>query len=232
MALIMLGLYLFSYLALLNEQNQPPVRRRFVDPSAFMDMPFMILCLASIFSATAFYIPLLYLPLLTRARIPTIDENLEFDLLAILNGASAVGRLLAGVTAAKFGSTETIAATLVLGSILLFSWIAVSTVAGTIVWAIFWGMISGILVTLPGAFIPLFCPSLAVIGTRSGMYWLAVGLGLLIGCPIGGAIYDFKTVRMDWWRLQIFAGVFMLAAAGLTIYPIMTLRRKARAQSF
>jgi MFS family permease len=228
-AFVVLSLYTLSYLALLNHQKPPPMVRRVFDTAALTDAPFMVLCVASLCSATAYYIPFLYLPLLTQVRIPSVDSDLAFDLLAILNGASGVGRLLAGIAAAIFGPTETIAVSLVFGSIILFSWIAVESVAGTIVWAVFWGMVSGVLVALPGAFVPLFCPSLALIGTRSGMYWLWVGLGLLIGSPIGGAIYDVKTAGSDWWKLQVFAGIFMMMAAAFTVYPIIHLHRNARA---
>jgi MFS family permease len=228
-AFVVLGLYLVSYLALSNHHTTPPTVRRFLDGSALTDAPFMVMSVASFFSATAYYIPFLYMPLLTKVRIPSIDPDLVFDLLAVLNGGSAVGRLLAGVAAAIFGPTETISLALFLGSMLLFCWIVVDTVAGVIAWSIFWGMISGVLVALPGAFIPLFCPALDVIGTRSGMYWFWVGLGLLVGSPIAGAIYDVKMATSDWWRLQVFAGVFMMAAGVLTIYPVLHLHRKRQA---
>ena len=226
-AFVMFTLYCFSYLVLIDVSRKGPMVRRFFDSSALTDWPFMVLSVASLFSATAYYIPLPYLPVLTAVRIPGINPDLTFDLLAILNGSSVVGRILAGIVAAKFGPTETISVALVLGSMLLFCWIAVGSVAGTIIWSIFWGMISGVLVALPGAFIPLFSPSLAVIGTRSGMYWVWVGLGMLIGSPIGGAIYDPRSRATNWWKLQVFAGVFMMGAALLTVYPILHLRRKA-----
>lgn len=224
---VVFGLYLISYLVLVRPQAKKAGRRSF-DRTAFVDGPFMTLCVASLFSAIAFYIPLLYLPLFTEIRIPSIDPNLTLDLLPILNGASVVSRLLAGFAAAIFGPTETITVSLIFGSILLFSWIAVDTIAGTVVWSVFWGMISGILVSLPGAFIPLFCPSLSVLGTRSGMYWIWVGLGILIGSPIAGAIFDFTSTATNYWRLQVFAGIFMLGAAALNVYPVIHLRRKRK----
>ncbi|KAI0892934.1 putative MFS monocarboxylate transporter [Annulohypoxylon nitens] len=224
---IMLALYLISYIILVGHQQKPATVRRLFDASAFIDLPYMMLCVSSLLSATAYLIPLLYLPLLTEVRIPSINSDLAFNLLDIMNGASAVGRIIAGITGARFGSTETFSVSIVLGSIILLCWISVNTAAGTIVWSIFWGMISGFLVALPGAFIPLFCPT-TVIGTRSGMYWIWVGLGLLIGSPIAGAIYDFRSGERDWWRLQVFAGVIMMGSAILMIYPIVHLHRKAK----
>lgn len=232
------GLYLVSYVVLMSRQKVSALSlRRFFDPSALTDLPFMLLCVASVCSATAYYIPSLYLPLVTVERIPSASPDFGFDLLAILNGSSVVGRLLAGFAAAIWGPTETISVCLVFGSILLFCWSVVDTVAGTIAWSVFWGMISGVLVALPGAFIPLFCPSLAVVGTRSGMYWVFVGVGMLIGSPAGGAIYDRKDTSQnsgdhgDWWQLPVFAGVFMMTAAALTVYPIVHLRRVSKMAS-
>ncbi|KAI0102569.1 putative MFS monocarboxylate transporter [Nemania sp. FL0031] len=225
---VVFGLYLISYLVLVSPQEKKSSVRRSIDRTALVDWPYMTLCVASLLSAIAFYIPLLYLPLFTEKRIPGIDYNLTLDLLPILNGASVVGRLLAGFAAVILGPTETITISLVFGSIILFSWISVDTIAGTVVWSVFWGMISGILVTLPGAFIPLFCPTLTVLGTRSGMYWIWVGLGILIGSPIAGAIYDPTSTSTDYWRLPVFAGVFMLGAAILNLYPVTHIRRRKR----
>ncbi|KAI1170287.1 putative MFS monocarboxylate transporter [Nemania sp. FL0916] len=224
---IVFGLYLISYLSLTYQSKTPAAARRFIDVSAFTDLPFISLAVASVFSATAYYVPFIYLPLLTAIRIPSISQDFTLDLLAILNGASAVGRILAGICAAIIGPTETVCICLVLGSIILFSWIAVDTVAGIVVWVIFWGAVSGVIVALPGAIVPLLCPSLAVIGTRSGMYWVSVGLGLLIGSPIAGAIYDFRTQGPDWWHLQVFAGFFMLGAAAFILHPAIHIRRRS-----
>lgn len=230
-AFVVLALYLVSYTVLVRPQQKAPLVRSFFDATAFKDLPYMMLSVASLFSATAYYIPFLYLPLLTQVRVPSISSDFSLDLLAILNAASAVGRLLAGIVAAIIGPTETISISLVLGSMLLFCWIAVGSIGGTIVWSVFWGMVSGVLVALPGAFLPLFCPSLATLGTRSGMYWTWVGMGMLIGTPIAGAIYDIKSERMDYWRLQVFAGVFMMGAAALTVYPAMCARRRGKVKT-
>jgi MFS family permease len=228
-AFVMFGLYMVSYLPLIYHRKPPQTIRRFFDKSVLGDTPFLILCIASVFSATAYYIHFIYLPLLTKVRVPVIEQDLGFNLLAILNGSSAVGRLLAGIAAAKFGPTETIFVSLVLGSIVLFCWILVDSIQGTIAWSVLWGMVSGVLVALPGAFIPLFCPFPAFIGTRSGMYWVFVGAGLLIGSPIGGAIYDVRMESSGSWRMQVFAGTFMMGAAMFTLYPLIHLRLKAGA---
>ncbi|KAI0118605.1 putative MFS monocarboxylate transporter [Nemania sp. FL0031] len=224
---IAFALYLLSYLALADNKKRPSVTHGFMDLSAFRDLPFVALSVSALLSSAAYYIPFLYLPLLTEIRIPSTNYNFSFDLLAILNGASAIGRVLAGLAAAVFGPTETVCVSLALGSILLFSWIAVATTAGIVVWVIFWGMVSGVIVALPGAIVPLLCSSPTELGTRSGMYWLTGGIGLLIGAPIGGAIYDFKSQKPNWWHLQVFAGVFMLGAWLFILFPVAHLRQRS-----
>ena len=230
-AFVVLTLYFLSYAVLINHPKKPPTARRFFDTSTLTDSPFLTLCFASILSASAYYIPFLYLPLLTKVSIPNINPNLGIDLLSIMNGTSAIGRLVAGIAAAKYGPTETVTVCAYIGSVLLFSWMAVDTVPGVIAWSVFWGMISGVLVTMPGAYLPLFVPSPTVLGTRSGMYWSFVGVGLLIGSPIGGAMYDVKKGRGDSWRLQVFAGVSMVVAATAFLYPITHLKKRAKAVS-
>ncbi|KAI0160026.1 putative MFS monocarboxylate transporter [Hypoxylon sp. FL1284] len=227
---VALGLDLFSCIVLAGPQSKPAgARRRFFDPSILTDLPFILLCVGSICSATAYYIPFIYLPLITEERIQSVGADFGFDLVAIVNGSSALGRLLGGLAAAQFGPTETTCVCLFLGSIMLFCWIVVDTVAGTIVWSVFWGIITGVLVALPGAMLPLFCPSLSVVGSRSGIYWAFVGLGILIGSPIGGAVHDSQSARSGRWQVQVFAGILMMAAAVVVVYPIIRLRRNVQA---
>jgi predicted MFS family arabinose efflux permease len=228
-AFVVMGLYLISWVSLLNEIPKPPAVRRILDTSALTDWPYMAICFASIFSSAAYYIPMLYIPTLTMVRIPSFTPEKGFDLLAIINGASAVGRILIGLIAAKFGPTETITVSAGLASVILFCWIPVDTAAGIYAWSVFWGLFSGAIVALPGAFIPLFCPDINLIGTRNGMYWVWTAVGMLIGSPIGAAIYDPKSAQKGWWKLQVFSAVFMMAAAIISVYPSMHLRRKARA---
>lgn len=227
-ALVVLVLYMVSFLVLTYPQPRPAQVRRMYDISALTDWPFMAISFATLLGAVSYYVPQLYAILLTEIRIPSISSDLAFDLISIINGSSIVGRIVSGLIAAVIGPTETLVASMALSSIVLFCWIVVDTVAGTVVWAVFWGMTSGAMVSLPGAIVPLFCHSLAEVGTRTGMYWCLLGVGLLIGGPIGGAIYDLHLRGNDWWHIQVFAGVVMFSASLLTVYPVVYLRRKQR----
>ena len=220
MAFIALLSAILSFVVLPFKPRQNLSIRRLIDPAAFKDAPFICFVLPGFFSAIGYYIPLLYLPSFTETAIQGFDDaDLAFYLIAIVNGSSIVGRILAGLVAGRLGPLPV--ATLSLGCcmILLFSWIRVSDTAGLIVWSVVWGVISGIIVWAPGAIIPLLSPSLDVIGTRLGMHWAAIGLGVLIGSPIAGALLSYSSSQVVWWHLQTFSGLAMAVGAGLTMYP-------------
>ncbi|PHH62301.1 hypothetical protein CDD81_7289 [Ophiocordyceps australis] len=229
-ALLACALYLVSYLALLNPRHGESAslkpRRRLFDSSMVTDPPFLVLLTGATLYSMALYIPMIYLPLFTTVRIPLVKPSFTLDLLAILNGSSIIGRLASGLAAAFIGPLEVSFICLVFAGILLFCWIAVYSVAGIIVWSVFWGMVSGVLFTLPGAFIPLFCPSIAVVGSRLGTYWLSAGIGMLLGSPIAGAIYGHDPDVKNTWRLQIFSGLLIAVAIIFVLYSLTCLRRK------
>ncbi|CRG83865.1 Multidrug resistance protein MdtL [Talaromyces islandicus] len=205
-AFVMFGAYIFSYPILLYKPAPSPSVRRWVDVTAFTDLSFILANVGAMLSAIAYYLPMIYLPLFAETGIRNFGNgngDLAFYLISIVNGASVVGRLAAGLVATKIGPIETFNST-----------------AGAIAWSIIWGLVSSVIVALPGAIIPLLSPSLKVIGTRSGMYWASVGLGVLIGGPVAGALIDINAAQVHWWKLQIFAGTFMAVATICYIYPI------------
>ena len=228
MAFIALAAFLLSFSILPFKPRKSPAIRRFIDVTAFKDIPFLLFTLSGFFSAIGYYIPLIYLPSYAETAIPNFNNaNLAFYFLAIVNGSSIFGRIIAGAVAARLGSVQVCTLALTCCVLLLFSWIGVHSTTGLIIWAVLWGIISGIVVWSPGAIIPLLSP-LSVLGTRTGMYWASVGLGILIGSPIAGAITVNQLSGVIWWHLQIFAGLSMAIATVLTIHPWIYVTRRRR----
>lgn len=228
-AFVVFGTYFFAYPVLWYTPSPSPRARRWVDTSAFSDSPFLLTTTAAFFGGFAYYLPLLYLPLFAETGVPGFnDPGLAFYLLSIVNGASVIGRLAAGAIATKLGPLETSTSAVLGSSLLLFCWIAVHSTAGIIVWSVFWGLASSVIVAMPGAMIPLLSPSLDVIGTRTGMYWAAVAIGLLIGSPVGGALVNLQLSSINWWHLQLIAALFMMVSGLLTIPPTLHARKKKR----
>nr|POE86597.1 aspyridones efflux protein apdf [Quercus suber] len=91
------------------------------------------------------------------------------------------------------------------------------------------GIIAGLVLSIPGSIVPLFCPTPAVIGTRMGIAWFGAALGILVGSPIGGAlIITTETGQLHWWPLQVFSGLAMLIGGILCIPPWIHIHRRQR----
>ena len=203
-----------------------PFIRQLIDKDAFRELQFMLLIASGFFSTMGYYISLVYLPTFTATHISgQLPSGLSFYTLALANGASTFSRIGAGIIAAKFGPLHTYVVALGICAVLAFSWIAVHTVAGVIIWTIFWGMASGLIVSLPGSIVPLFTPNPTLIGTRMGMAMFPCGLGMLVGSPIGGAIIRQGGQDLRWWPLQVMVGLGMVIALLLCIYPLLYLIR-------
>ena len=71
---------------------------------------------------------------------------------------------------------------------------------------------TGSFVSLPPTIVFTLSPSLSVYGTRNGMLFLPISLGLLIGNPIAGAI-----LRSGWRNVEAFCGVAIVVSGGLLI---------------
>ena len=86
---------------------------------------------------------------------------------------------------------------------LCFSWIAVQSISGLFVFSAIYGFFAGAITTVTAPIDAELCPSLDVIGVRTGMLLLPWAIGLLVGEPIAGAILGSSG---NWLGLQIFAG--------------------------
>lgn len=226
-AFIMLTLFLLASPVLyVYKPNRNGLIRIWIDASAFKDKPFISILCGAVFSAMVFYLPMLYLPLYGTTAAHIQYTSLAFYLVSIANGASVFGRLLCGFVATAIGPVETCALAIASSTVLLFCWFAVSSPAGVIVWSIAWGFISSAIVALPGAIVPRVTPTLRLVGTRTGMLWTAVGVGMLIGSPIAGALIETGDGYNHWWRAQLFAGLSMTVSTAFFVYPALYVRRK------
>jgi predicted MFS family arabinose efflux permease len=98
-----------------------------------------------------------------------------------------------------------------LSGILIFCLIPVTGVAGIVIICIFFGFFSGTFVSLPPTIIVHMSPNRGLIGTRMGMCFAFVSLGVLIGTPIAGAILDASDFTSVW----IFGGVLTFVGGSI-----------------
>ncbi|KAF2973126.1 hypothetical protein GQX73_g456 [Xylaria multiplex] len=153
------------------------------------------------------------------------STKFAFDLLAISNAASFFGRTVPYLLGTHVTPIQILIFWEIVGIVLLFSWIAVDSVVGMIIWTVSWGFLSGVLVTAPAASTahPTLSPSLDVIGARLGMSWSTAAVGVLIGAPIAATLAD--VANADFIHAQLFGGIVMTVAAILMTVPLAAAHR-------
>ncbi|KAI5467238.1 major facilitator superfamily domain-containing protein [Mariannaea sp. PMI_226] len=177
--------------------------RSLVDRTAFESPAYSVYTVGIVFSNVAWFVPVFYLQsyALTHGMEGKI---LAFYLVAILNAASIPGRILLAMLSDKFGPVNTFVFITGSTAIVTFSWAAVDTGAGSIVFSVFYGFFSGSLVAVAPVVLTSFTKDLSLLGTRLGMVAFLKGFGSLIGSPIAGAILgDSK----HYLGVQLFSGL-------------------------
>ncbi|KAK2841613.1 hypothetical protein FQN49_006082 [Arthroderma sp. PD_2] len=185
------------------------------DFGALKEPVFVSLCLALFFMFLAFWVPFFLIPTFAQFKLGS-SSDLAFYMLVILNAATVVGRVLAGLVIRKFGVPETMFGFTAVTAVMLFGWLGIRSVASFIVWIVLLGVFIAPLAVLAPAIIPLVCPDKNVVGTRMGMAWTACAFGILIGNPLSGALNDLETGTF--WKMQVLVAVSMTAGAGFILY--------------
>ncbi|KAH7125873.1 major facilitator superfamily domain-containing protein [Dactylonectria macrodidyma] len=158
-----------------------------IDPSAFASSSFTVYAVGIFFTNVAWFVPVFYLQTYALNH-GLAGQGIALYLVAILNAASIPGRILLAMVSDKVGPLNTLAFITAATGIVTFSWAAVETGAGNIVFSVFYGFFSGSLVAVAPVVLASFTTDLSRLGTRLGMVALLKGFGSLIGSPVAGAI--------------------------------------------
>lgn len=221
---VALANFVFCIVALaiiLSGRPQKPNRRRaIVDVRAFRELNFVVFALALLFNYVALYIPAFYLPVIATRSLGQTQDFAFLSTVFVAIG-SFLGRLIPMIAASHFGSVQVYLVAILAAVVVLFAWAAVHNVAGFVVFAVVYGLISGTLVAAPSAAIshPVLTPSMSVIGTRMGILWMFGSIGVLIGAPITGTIVAVQ--RGYFVPGQRFAGAMVAAASPCLITPLV-----------
>lgn len=184
----------------------PAQRRALLDLPAFKEIPYTLFVAGAFIGFMGLYMPFFYIQLYA-IRGGITDTNFAFYLLAILNSASIFGRIVPNFVADKVGPFNVIVPCAIISGILCFCLIPISSVAALIVFCVLFGFFSGSFVSLPPTIIVvLSLHKRGKIGTRLGMCFAVVSVGMLIGAPIGGVILDAHGFTSVW----VFGGVLMV----------------------
>ncbi|KAJ5453063.1 Major facilitator superfamily domain general substrate transporter [Penicillium cf. griseofulvum] len=215
---ISLFLAVISCIILCRQPGQRTHARSLIDWSAFREPSFMMFSLSLTCVMLAFYVPIFYVASYARTVVHTTTD-LSFYMVAIVNGTSVIGRVVPYLLVAYIKPIGILLFSVVASAIAMFTWIAATGTAGFLVWACYWGALSGVLVTAPTSIVghPIFCPDSTFLGTRLGMMWGISSFGSLAGTPIAGALVNLETG--EFWHAQVFAGCMMVGAILLQVWP-------------
>ncbi|KAK9858072.1 hypothetical protein MYU51_018841 [Penicillium brevicompactum] len=207
-------------IAVMRQRVKPLRARSLVDWSAFTDVPYMAFVVTSLIAFMGLFVLFFYISYYGQAT-RLADTNMSFYLVPILNAGSFLGRTLPNALADKTGPFNLIAPCCLLVGVLTLCLIAVKNEGGLVALAVLGGFFSGALIGLPPLCFVALTKDKSKIGTRIGMGFGIIGLGVLAGGPAGGAILA-RSTDLSWKGLWEFGGTATCLAglmyAGLRIY--------------
>lgn len=189
----------------------PSSKRKLTDLAAFKEPAYLFFVLGGVLTFTSLNIPFFYIQYFALKKNIAANE-LAFYLLSIITTGSVFGRVFPNFFANKIGPFNIISACTVICGGLMFALINLSSLAGVVAIALFYGFFSGAFVSLPPTCFVRLSPDRSLIGTRMGMGYAVMAVGNLIGTPSAGAILQDKGFNTMW----IF-GAVMSIAGGLTM---------------
>ncbi|KAJ2973369.1 hypothetical protein NQ176_g6650 [Zarea fungicola] len=218
LAFVCLGTSAVS-IAVMRVRVTPKQKRALLQLSAFKEMEYSLFCVAIFSGMLGFYNFLNYIqPWAIQQGIA--GQDLGFYLLAMINAASTLGRVTPNFLADRYGPLNILFPAAAISSIMAFCLIAVDSTAGVIVLAILYGFFSGGFVSLPAVVVAFLTKDFSTLGTRLGMFFAIVSLGLLLGTPVGGAILSGAG---SYHGVQAFCGA-CLALCSILVLWIRLLR--------
>ncbi|POS76983.1 major facilitator superfamily transporter [Diaporthe helianthi] len=196
---------------LLIRSRLPPAQGATARPdfNIFRNSAFTLTTLGIFLLEFALFIPLTYIS--SYARSKGFSEAFSFQILPILNAASAFGRALPGYWGDKIGPFN-INLIMIIFSIIscLAIWLpAGSYIAGLILFAVTFGFASGSNISITPVCIGMLCKTQNY-GRYYATCYTVVSFACLVGVPIGGNILTSN--GGDYWGVIVFTGLVYLGA--------------------
>jgi len=212
-----LGFIQLACLILCNIGIKPrlPPRRTgaLVDWKSFKELPYVLFAIGMFFVFWGVYFAFYYIGSFARSIIG-VPYKESINLLIVLNGLGAIGRIIPGYIADRYwGPINTLTLFVFLTSTLVFCWIAVDSRGGLYGWAVVYGITGAAIQSLFPVALSSLTTNLQMAGTRMGMVFTIVSFAVLTGPPIAGQLIQKKDGEYQY--AQIFAGSVMLFGGGL-----------------
>lgn len=189
----------------------PSSKRRLLDLAAFKEPAYTFFVLGGLLTFVSLNIPFFYVQYYAISK-EISAHDLGFYLLSIITTGSVFGRVFPNFFANRVGPFNIVFSCTVICGGLMFALVNLSSLAGIVIISFFYGFFSGAFVSLPPTCFVKLSPDRSLVGTRMGMGYAAMTVGMLVGTPAAGAILQSKGFNSMW----IFGGVLSIAG-GLTM---------------
>ncbi|KAF2226391.1 MFS general substrate transporter [Elsinoe ampelina] len=187
----------------------PSEKRKVLDLPSLKEAPYMLFIAGAFMAFMGLYAGMVYIESFALAK-NILDPNLAFYSLAVINGASSFGRIIPNYIADKTGPLNIIIPATFVSGIIALCLIVVKDVAPLFIVCVLYGFFSGALVSLPPTvFVSLSLHKRHMIGTRMGMGFFFISIGLLLGTPVSGWILDASDYTYVW----TFGGTMLIVAS-------------------
>ncbi|KAJ7503026.1 major facilitator superfamily domain-containing protein [Mycena galericulata] len=181
------------------------------NPAAFKNPVYTIYCISGIVAFLGLYTVLTYIDI--SATSVGVSPDFSFYLISIANGASLVGRLMAGIAADKFGAVNVITPMTAVAAVMTYVWPLARSKGSFVAIALIYGYSSGVYVS--AFLLPMYnLGDIADVGRRSGMAMSLTAVGAILGPPISGAI---NSASGGYQAVGYYAGSMILAALVLML---------------
>ncbi|KAK4228996.1 putative transporter [Podospora fimiseda] len=180
------------------------------DPRMFAIKGLPLAAVAIFLMQFAAFLPLSYLSAFVLSK--GFSDRFSFDVITILNAASAFGRVVAGFLADIIGPFNASIIFTFLTSIACFAiWLPVgASKGGLIAFALVFGFTSGSNVSLMPVTIGKLCPTRNY-GRYFGTVYTIVSLAALMAIPVVNAVVTSQ--RGNYWGVVVMSGAFYAASA-------------------
>ncbi|PIA18371.1 MFS general substrate transporter [Coemansia reversa NRRL 1564] len=214
-ALRILGILTFIVTSVMNllyiERVPPTPRKNIFELKVTKQLTFWLIIL-ELFAAYTGYWALFFYIGTSAIQVKGTSQD-GANLLLVLNACSAVGRVLLGFVADKFGSLNTLLFCLLLTVAIEMSlWITARSLAPLYVLCTIYGLVSSTFISLNPVIVAIYFSS-SPLSSVLGMTNLSSGLGGLVGNLSQGTIFDKYDNRTQFTNTIIFSSMFLLLSA-------------------
>lgn len=196
----------------------PPRKTTVFVAAAWKDKKYVLLIIALFFMMMGMWTPIFYLP--TYAVSRGMSATLASYLLAIINASSTFGRIIPGILADKLGRLNLFGIAGVGTGIMVFCINEPKTNTAIIVYSVFFGFVSGTIISSASAAISLCTKDPRNLGTYMGMGMGLAAFAVLAGPPISGALLersgDFSQVSIFAGTVSVVGGLVALSSKAVT----------------